>query len=926
MILYRYVVREFMRPFLYALSTIMSLFMMQLAIKLLPRVLYKGVPISVVVELFAVNLAHIAVLSVPMSTLIATLMVFGKLSSDNEITAIKAGGRSVASLIPPVVAISGLISVFMLFFNTAVLPEANHHSSALLSDIMRKKPAAMIQPGILIRDFPNYAIMVDSVENKKGQLFGIKIFSEQSGRTPSVTVAKEGTVFLTSDENFIELKLFNGEVHTNGGYGSKEHYRVDFDTQIVYIENIDSKLTRSDNDSRGEREKTNDQLLQEVKTFRDFRKELQNEHDTMIDGLLAVTDSLVIPVNSAQLAKDSIAEVQKKFRASSISMGKGKGKRSRNYYVSAAVSDSMAKDTTLSEYRKLIHQIEADGRGARVSRLAYSELNRADVRNSRIKNQDEQINSYMVEVHKKYALAAAIIVFALLGVPLGVISRSGSVAISVSYSLVFFIIYYAFLMAGEKMSEVKGIPAALAMWSGNALLLALAIFLIGRATRETSFVNWGWIKTLGLKYTRQNALELAAQVIVDSEVNGSLPKPKKKKSAIALLLGVIRFPFVAFGKIVTFPGFVMKQVVRLLMPKLPAYILGRFVSFFLTVTLGLIIMTVVIDYVSMINMLTGAKPKELVMYYLYFMAWFLSIILPMALLLATMMTIGSFARTNELTAIKASGISMVKMTIPLLFVGVFMSIFSFFFVEHVLPDANKKRDLLKDTFSARRNNQEIPDGIKTYKHDFYYFSNPTTAYRFTHFQTSPPRGDQVIRYRFGDGTLLETTEMKKMEFVDSSWIMYDGVRRDFTRSGGYKGKRFSETADSYIKDTPEEMVQTVSVAEELSHGELQMIMEKGRQRGEDVSKYEADLQFKFALPLMNFIMILIGVAVTARSDKRGGAVYFGVGLLLVLLYWAVAQFLLVFGRTGQLSPAFAAWGGTVLFLIIGLLMYRKASQ
>jgi len=308
------------------------------------------------------------------------------------------------------------------------------------------------------------------------------------------------------------------------------------------------------------------------------------------------------------------------------------------------------------------------------------------------------------------------------------------------------------------------------------------------------------------------------------------------------------------------------------------------------------------------------------------MAWFLSIILPMALLLATMMTIGSFARTNELTAIKASGISMVKMTIPLLVVGVIMSVFSFYFTEEVLPAANKKRDLLKETFSARRNNQPLPEAKKTYKYEFYYFSNPTTGYKFTHFQTSPPRGDRVVRYRFGDGMLLETTEMKKMEFENGKWIMFDGVKRDFSRGGGYRGKRFYNDTDSYIKDTPDEMVATVGQAEELSHRELKEIMDKGRQRGEDVAKYESDLKFKYSLPVMNFIMILIGVAVTARSDKRGGAVFFGVGLLLVLLYWAVAQFLLVLGRSGQLSPMFAAWGGTVLFMIIGLLMYRKASQ
>ena len=77
---------------------------------------------------------------------------------------------------------------------------------------------------------------------------------------------------------------------------------------------------------------------------------------------------------------------------------------------------------------------------------------------------------------------------------------------------------------------------------------------------------------------------------------------------------------------------------------------------------------------------------------------------------------------------------------------------------------------------------------------------------------------------------------------------------------------------------------------------------------------------------MNFIVILLGVSVTARSDKRGGAVHFGAGMGLVTIYWAMTQFLLVFGRSGQLSPFVAAWGGTIMFLFIGIMLYRKASQ
>ncbi len=1020
MILYRHIMREFIKPFMYSLSTIMMLFMMQILIRLLPLVLQRGIPASIVIELFAVNLVHIAVLSVPMSLLISMLMVFGKLAANNELTAIKAGGKSIVSLLPPVVAVSGFISVIMLFFNTTVLPEANHHGSVLRSDIMRKKPAALITPKVLIKDFPGYALMVDSVEAETGRIFGIKIFSEEEGNKPTVTVAESGTIFMTRDEANIELTLFNGETHTSGAQGTNEHYQINFEEQVIFFKNIDSDLTRSERESRGDREKTNEILLEDVARFRTDRDRYTEQHETRIGELLLFIDSLMIPEQvdtlvsgdssppEDSLLSDSVALIDSHTLAQSDDLDsletvndsvllstEKTGCDSTNMAMIVIEQDTVEEDTTgraLELTKTFISTVEDESSGRRFDHISRSETTRARIRSTRIERENEKINGSLVEVHKKYALAAAAIVFALLGVPLGVISRSGSVAISVVYSLIFFIIYYAFLMVGENLSENFGIPPAVSMWIGNVSLFVIAIILTGRVVRERSLINWGairhkhgkslkaqlvglivcgiiilvgfllskkyemafqisqwvgygviavvWVNLLirkvwriGMRYGNSGvasdtddtdsidgAMDTMEQLeeLHHAEKKAAIPGSEKRRNPIARFF---KNEWEGIKRIAFFPSTVMRKV----LPILPGYILGRFFSFFLTVTFGLTVLTVVIDFVSNVNTLQGGTPMEYVEYYIYFMAWFLSIIIPMALLLATMLTIGSFARTNELTAIKAAGISMVKMTIPLLFVGIFMSFFSFYFTEKLLPEANARRAHLEDVFSARRNNQPEPDGDKVYKHDFYYFSDPMTAYRFTHFQTLPPRGDKIMRYRFGEGTLLETTEIKKLIFQDSTWIMIDGIKRDFTGEE-YQSHIFYREYDEYITDTPHEMVQGVAHVEEISYNELKSLMEKSKQRGEDVSRYEADLNFKFALPLMNFIVILIGVAVTARSDKRGGAVYFGAGLLLVLIYWVSAQFFLVFGRSGQIHPMVAAWSGTVIFLIIGLLLYRKASQ
>ena len=155
--------------------------------------------------------------------------------------------------------------------------------------------------------------------------------------------------------------------------------------------------------------------------------------------------------------------------------------------------------------------------------------------------------------------------------------------------------------------------------------------------------------------------------------------------------------------------------------------------------------------------------------------------------------------------------------------------------------------------------------------------------------------------------------------------MIDG-RKSVLSEGKITVEQFEQLPMDRLEQTPEEMVKEVKKIELMSYSELHESMELAKQRGESTDKYLADLYFKFALPLMNLIVILIGVAVTAKSGKRGGAVNFGVGILLAFSYWAVAQFLLLFGRSGTIDPLIAAWGGTVFFLILGVLMYRRAAQ
>ena len=858
MIFYRYIVKEFMRPFFYSLAVIFMVFFMQITMQILPRVLYKGVSFEIVTELLLVNMASIISLALPMALLISTLMVFGKLSSDNEYTAMKSVGMSLFDMLPPIISLSAIIAVLLLFFNCNIMPNANHHAMQLMSDIMRKKPAALIDPGVLIKDFPGYAIKVDSVTAGTGNLYGIIIFTTQNNQIPVVSVADSGTLYLTKDEKHLEMTMFSGQTISEnvGGTNTNEadFFTIDFRKQTVFVENVNSEFTRSNLEERGDREIKNDSLVQIIK---ELKGNISNEKQRYNERILEISDK-----------------------------------------INNSVSDSstiLYMNDFSQWYSTVINLLQPRAANDALN----GEINFVSARLRNIKEYQNKINGYSVEVHKKYSLAVGAVIFAILGIPLGIIARNGSAAISVSYSLIFFIIYWALLLGGEYSAKKGNMLPVVAMWGGNAISALIAVWLLRKVSGYESNFRF-------------------------SAVIKFVSSPFRKLLKIMQPAKVLRIPKAVFGFILYLP----EKILNLFLPIIPAYIIGRFFSYFLVTIIGLSIVTVIIDFVGQMHVFNGANAQELAIYYLYFIASFLSMLLPISMLLSVMLSIGSFSKTNELTAIKSSGISMIKITFPLIITGLFFSVGIFFFNESVLATANEKLELYRDTFSARRNGRPVPTEIMESGRNFYYFSNENTAYYFRRIDTSPPRFENVVKYSFENHKIKSITIADSVNYDSekNQWIMYEGKEKVLQENTGIVINHLSQAILTDLTQKPLDMLKPIRKVEQMSYTELQKRIKNAKLRGEKTQKYLADSNFKFSLPLMNVVVVLVGVAVTARSTKRGGAVHFGAGLMFVFIYWVIAQFLITLGRNESVDPIVAAWSATIIFLLAGFYLYTKASK
>jgi lipopolysaccharide export system permease protein len=856
MILYRYVIKEHILPFLYSMGIIIFIFVMTTAIQLLDRIISKGLSPGVVLEIFAIQLGWIVALAIPMSILTSTLMTFGAMSANNEIMAVKATGQSLLYLVTPVFCAACLLTLLNIFFNDLILPDANHRAANLMSDISRKRPAVLIEPGVLVRDFPNYALWVKKVNPQTGMLSTVRIYSNVPGEDPQTIVATSGRVRLTQDEKKIELTLYNGETHSVNTQNKKEYFICRFKKQVIFLQSPETELTRTKSDYRSDREMSSAMMLEQVAGYRKTKTGYVQEHQTQLREVIARIDH--IDSLSTRFAQRTTGEKKKTPAPRTFSAWADDFSGVRT----AVVADEKTRQNSL---------------GGLVSRIRF---------------EDTQISQYLVEVHKKFSLPFACIVFVIIGAPLGIMAKRGGITIGASYSLFFFIIYWALLIWGESLADKCKISPVTAMWSGNVLIGLCGLVLLWRVRRESGGSFFAPVAKFINFFKR------------------------KKTNAPGMISGAMR----TIGDV---PYFIVKK----LFGTLPTYLIRSFIGTLLGIFVAIIAVFVTVDYVSNLPRFENASLLEIAVFYWYYLPWVVQIFSPIVILLACMLAIGSMAKWNELTAMKTSGMNVRQLATPLLFLGLCLAALGFFVGENVLPRANVLRRELADNFGkqsvlkkkgALKVNQE-------YRRDFYYFGNEQTIYFFKDFRTNPGSAEKVWRETLRNDGLVQKLTANRAEYKNNSWYFLQGSVRHFDKNSAEETP-FDTLRDSLLQTNPADMVVQIRSPEEMSYWELNNFVEKTRKRGEDVSKYKAQLYFKLALPVMNFIVILLGVSISARAGRRGGAVLFGIGLLLTFTYYIISQFGLAFAQNGQIPPIVGAWFGNSLFLMIALFLYARASR
>lgn len=443
MILYRYILKAHLGPFIFSFCILFFLFLFQFLIKALDQLVGKGLSLWIIFQLIAYNLAWIVTLAAPMAVLVATLMAFGSLSSDNEITIMKASGLSLPRLMAPVLIAAIILSYLMVRFNNDILPEANHRARVLLTDISKTKPTFILEAGKFSDDIGGFKILVKKTFENNNNLEDIYISDYSNPATRNIITAEKGDISFTSDFNHIVMNLTNGEIHQLNNLDYTNKYRViKFDKHRIIMDAKGFGFQQSSENSfsRGDRE----------------------------------------------LSAYAMNRIVDSLKKSSVTLGEQVFVRA--YPDIQKIAKFNFKDTVYKAPPPVIQNPDSIP-----NRAAYDSLKNFytkffmyanDYRNTNnmAKEIEKQIDQYDVEIYKKYSIPFACVVFALIGAPLGYRVRKGGFGIAAGLSLLFFVIYWASLVGGEKFADRALLSPLLGMWAANIVLGIFGLVLMKKSS------------------------------------------------------------------------------------------------------------------------------------------------------------------------------------------------------------------------------------------------------------------------------------------------------------------------------------------------------------------------------------------------------------------------------------------------------------
>ncbi len=357
---------------------------------------------------------------------------------------------------------------------------------------------------------------------------------------------------------------------------------------------------------------------------------------------------------------------------------------------------------------------------------------------------------------------------------------------------------------------------------------------------------------------------------------------------------------------------------------LQRYVLTEFLRLFSLSLSSLVFIYCVVLFFQKMNIFTkNQAPFYLIFEYLLYKIPLVAFqwTMPYAILLATLLTLGNLSRHSELTAMKAGGVSLYRITFPLLVVALMLSFVSFLGNEHLVPYTNVKTKYLLD---VRVRKEEPSSSFKDYK-IWYWSKNRILNIQVLDSELMVLEG--LTLYQMDSNfRCTQRVDAREAKWADGKWLFYKGTVRNFGKDGSIQTTPFREL-EFPLKENWESFRNLEQHSDELSYTELATYIRKIREAGYDSTRYLVDLYSKLSYPFLNLVMVLIGIPFGLKAPRSGGvALNVGISIVVAFIYGMFFYVFLSFGKSGLLPPLVAAWTPTVLFFLGGIFTLMSVRQ
>lgn len=533
--------KSFIGPFLLTTAVSNFILLIQYLLKYFDDFVGKNLGFTVFAELlfyFSLNMLQIAL---PLGVLVASLMTFGNLGEQFELTAIKSSGISLLRTLRPIFLFVVLLSFGAYFFNNYTIPAANLKAYSLLYDIKHTKPALDIKSGAFYGGIPNYSIKAKDKLPDGKTLLDVLIYDHSAGRGNKILIAADSSLMYTiMDDRYLKLELYDGHYYSEEAVSESSidrFYRTEYDRMdmVFSLSSFDLKRRKEELFQNNRQMKNISELSLDIDSFQNmavkqkanfiqttrryFEYHMDNKEQIIKKGEIVIDtveeQNIVKPVEASffpSLLGQQLSKKSSKARQRTDSLSKNVGETEFIYDSSeyegvqpitfrdkAMISDGIKANTAKRRSDKFqVGRVDTldwstfnnyiDKRLKNKKPIYSDALNKArnvkvnlNAAKARLYQYQKDASLYTIEMQKKYAQALACILMFLIGAPLGAIIKKGGLGVPTIIAIFFFIIYYVFTSIGEKQAKEGAMDPFIAAWMSDAILLPFGLFFLRQA-------------------------------------------------------------------------------------------------------------------------------------------------------------------------------------------------------------------------------------------------------------------------------------------------------------------------------------------------------------------------------------------------------------------------------------------------------------